>query len=464
MTLTLNKTLVVSLAAALLACAGPAGPEGQQGQPGPAGAAGAPGATGPGFQAGPSLSAVVPHFALTGAAHEIQISGFATEWKSATPPTVTFGEGVTVSGVTVASPTALLVEIDVAATAAAGTRTVTVTDAGKSATYQSAFELVPPLSVEGTAQVSQLALTVVTVTNNDPGFTLSTTGSDYKVTAGAGLVADLWKVERDAFQVVVLANLDATLGTQDVVVEATSTEGTTRTVTFGVNVGAAQIEDANTTQTAGSLTAPNTSKAYRFTMPMAGSYTVKSTWNDMTVMKDPNFVVTTSSGSFGDIIARNSNPKFGGAAGTVFYVVVYTSETTGGFMLDFTYDPTIPAVEVVDTEPNSTAATAQSVALPFETTAGNLEFTVDEHDFYKFTLAAGDVGKTVVITHLGGGADLQAEVLAADGTTSLGVSGNLYFGNAFTSPALTTAGDYYIRMGVFGTTYDGTYTISAEIK
>jgi hypothetical protein len=92
----------------------------------------------------PTANGVNPSQSFTGREIRVEVSGDATSWKDGA--TVSFGDGITVKSVSVASPTDLFADITVADTAALGMRDVVVTSGG-TFTLKQAFLLVSPITV-----------------------------------------------------------------------------------------------------------------------------------------------------------------------------------------------------------------------------------------------------------------------------------------------------------------------------
>jgi hypothetical protein len=122
---------------------------GSQGPPGEQGPSGEQGPPGQGVDGGtgvaPSVSGITPANAFLARSGEVTISGYGTKWTSAT--TVDFGADITVDKITVASPTALVVNFTVDSTAALGPRDVKVKDGANTESYKGAFSLLSPIAL-----------------------------------------------------------------------------------------------------------------------------------------------------------------------------------------------------------------------------------------------------------------------------------------------------------------------------
>ncbi len=109
-----------------------------------------------------------PSSAFAGLSLRVEVTGDATDWTSTT--TVDFGSGVTVNGVTVASPDDLFADITIDGSAPAGLNDVTITDTGGSdgtLTLTQAFEIDSPVALTVTGDQTQGGLPFITINNND---------------------------------------------------------------------------------------------------------------------------------------------------------------------------------------------------------------------------------------------------------------------------------------------------------
>ena len=112
----------------------------------------------------PSASGVFPTAGFLGRSVRVEISGDATAWGASSK--VSFGEGITVDSVTVASPTALFADITIADTAPVGLRDVVVTG-GDNVTLKQAFEIESPITITLRGSLAQGSIATVDVVNHD---------------------------------------------------------------------------------------------------------------------------------------------------------------------------------------------------------------------------------------------------------------------------------------------------------
>jgi hypothetical protein len=173
----LGQVLLTCVVAFLSCDPGPTGPQGPTGMMGGAGPAGP---IGPPAIVTPSINGVLPLNVVPGQSVDVLISGFAT--KFTVQSVVSFGSGIKVNSVKVASGTGLVANITVAADATPGARDVTVREMGVTLTYKT-FEIKPYASIAVIGTPKQGALVKLEIKANDPMFQFS---DSTKVTSPGG--------------------------------------------------------------------------------------------------------------------------------------------------------------------------------------------------------------------------------------------------------------------------------------
>lgn len=412
------------------------------GEPGPPGEQGPPGE---GVAGTPSVSAVIPGRVFLGRDNFITISGFGTDWTDST--SVEFGAGISVTGLNVASPTALVVEVATAQSAELGTRDVTVTDGEDNLSYLSAFTVSAPLDVTSTlgtvAQGSVIQIhaeqrdvsTPFDPTEDANGFT--------NLTVFNGNVPGI-VVSASPFSVDALLLIDVMTPAGAATVSAQS-GAITSAHPDAVNVvaRAPEVLAANTI-TAGNVAQPLDTNLYEISIPANDVGFVDVTSANPAAA--PSFIVLDSSGSFANIVSIGANWfRKAGAAAETYYIVYWDQSGAAGYNYDIDY-----STETSDeTEPNDTCATAQVVAaLPANLANLTLSSGSDE-DWFEITIAASDVGFPIEINTTAGEptTDTYIEVFEADCTTPFGgPSSDVNYHEDHTTPVLTAAGTYYIKV------------------
>lgn len=455
------KKLVVAAVVSLgLACVGPAGEPGAAGAQGPVGPAGAVGPTGPGFEAGPSISAIEPSWIVVGGQQTVQISGFATTWEGSTP-TVNFGAGITVDNVVVASNTALLVDLTVAADATTGTRNVTVSEGGETASYQNAFAVRPVMGIELLGAAQQLGVFKVQLTSNDPEFVMPQSMGDVSVNAPTGVnyVEQLSFSTASTLTLFLAVDMDATLGAGELVVNLFPGDPRARTVAAPVDVTAVSTVDGMIgTAATSTLSTAHGSTAFKMTAQASEEIAVSVSGADASA----RFAVVDSSGTFSGVVADFNNPIFNATMGSDYYVVVWAGDVASGVVtLNMVPTPTVNEIE-----PNDDPSTATLLpSLPVKVLGAELTGTTDV-DYYKVTVDASSVGRSIQFAGNTNTsyADYTVELIAPNGA-SLGVSDNLYYESTskWLSPALSAPGEYLVKV-TCPTTYDGSYEFAAILQ
>ena len=142
----LASAIVPTLTTVILGCSGVGsqGSQGEQGSQGPAGAQGSQGSRGSQGASGPqSLSGVVPHTGLLARDIDVLILGSGTSFDQTS--TVTFGSGVTVSNLSLVSPSALSAHLQIAPGAPVGPSAVSVTTGTTVLVAQDGFSVAAPI-------------------------------------------------------------------------------------------------------------------------------------------------------------------------------------------------------------------------------------------------------------------------------------------------------------------------------
>jgi hypothetical protein len=171
----LRGVLMTALVFGAIACGDDGtGTEGPPGGGGPEGPEGPPGPSGNPDE--PSIGGVSPAWSWLSRSATVTISGYNTDWDADT--SVDFGAGVTVDGVTVASPTSIVAEITIEEGASIGAHDIVVEGGGASLTLEGAFDVRPSLTAEVVVgEGTQGSFNVITLTLEDTAHDLS--GGNY---------------------------------------------------------------------------------------------------------------------------------------------------------------------------------------------------------------------------------------------------------------------------------------------
>ena len=282
---------------------------------------------------------------------------------------VDFGAGVTVSNVTVASPTDLFADITIDGAATPGQNDVTITDASGGAdgalTLTKAFEIDSPLALTFQGDVNQGGLPFFTIQNLDLAHPFdATTGTDQfgntifvNETVNSPADTDLIVSNVTEFSITGRAFIDATAVGGDVTLNSASGSNTT-TIDFGNIAVAARTPTplATGSDVTGSVTEPGDTVLYSITTPKASLLNISLASTDMAAQPAFGFLpdgTWANAGSF---------PALQTTAGT-FDVVVGDLATEGKY--DFTVNISETDLTAVtegdDTKNNTLAATTTVV-------------------------------------------------------------------------------------------------------
>jgi hypothetical protein len=363
-----------------------------------------------------TVSGVFPAEGFTGRSLRVEISGDATEWSGT--PGVNFGDGVTVSNVTVASPTSLFADISIAADAAPGLHDVTVTNDG-TFTLKQAFDLQSPLELSFQGDVAQGGIPYFTINNHDfdTPFDLTTDANDayanLLVNAPSGVTFSIQSAT--SYQLTGYAFIDA-----DAMPGAFSVVSGPTMKTTAFNLGAnldvmARSPEALSGSMTGTLANIGDSKLYSVSIPASPSLVRISTGSSN--QNAAPVAALLPNGHWDE--ALNAGLAIVDTAGTV-PVTGFDNGTAAGynFSISSKAEALATAAEASDTTNanGSTAGATVASAIPFMQTGGTLSSESD-NDMIKFTLT------TAATIHVSAHSsddftDTVIDIKNANGTTS----------------------------------------------
>ena len=451
-----TRFTLLPFAIALFALPLTLGCSGEDGSAGPAGPEGPAGATGPAGENAvgePSISSVTPSKAFLGRKAEVVISGNGTTWDDST--TVDFGAGVTVASKVVASPTAIIAQLEI------GNDVVGAHDVKIGAlTYKQGFKTIPAIDLTTQGKLAQGSIAVMSAKQLDftTPFDTSYTGDGFftpivytgvKINEIAGVTTDISAV--GSYSCDFLAYIDVTAAASENDIDVLS--GPAGSQTHNIFPKALKIEErAPVELVAGTPATGNIEKAwdstlYKFT-PTAGIKLLEIAASTSSADGTPAFMMLPKSGSFADAIAFSQSVSFANDAADPFYLVVL--DGNGAYGYDYKLAANLIDVpnNAVESTDNETSAKAQALsALPFLVYKGTLSGATDE-DWFKYTATAADVGKTLQIKTMGidSQTDTTLEAFESDGTTSLGAGDDSGYHEEITTDKIPAAGDIFIKV------------------
>jgi hypothetical protein len=366
----------------------------------------------------PTASGIFPADGFTGRTLRVEISGDATNWKDGA--TVSFGQGVTVNSVAVASPTDLFADISIDPAAPPGLVDVTVTSGG-TYTLAQAFELKSPVAISFVGDLDQGGFPAFTIKNFDfstpfDGTTDPSTGKFANLTI-TGPNGTGWIIGQvDAYSITGFASLDtdATAGTVSVMSGPAASAITSVTGNMAV-MPRTPTPLASGTAGTGTLMNENDTQLYGLTAAGSPSLVhIKLTTTDMKANPFPS--ILPASGHWADQIG--SSWAVAPSGGQV-YIVVFDGGTESGYTFQITaFGETLTTGgEGNDTTNNVTTTAPAITTIPFMENPASISSATDK-DYIKITVPAG--GKRIHVTTTSGdpNTDTQIDVLGSNGTTS----------------------------------------------
>ena len=410
-----------------------------------------------------TVSGVFPAEGFTGRSLRVEISGDATEWSGT--PGVNFGEGVTVSNVTVASPTSIFADITIAADAAPGLHDVTVTNDGTYVLKQ-AFMLESPIELSFQGDVAQGGFPFFTLTNHDfdTPFDLTQDSNDayanLLINAPTGVTFNIQSATSYQVTGLVTIDTDAMPGAFSIV-SGPAMKTTAFNLGANLDVQARTPEPLNGSVT-GTLTNIGDSKLYSIMAPASPSL-VRINASSSNQNANPAATLLPG-GRWSD--ALNGSLAVVDDAGMI-PVSVYDNGTAAGynFSLSSKAEALTAATEPATDTTTNAASAVTAGALPYMYT-GSVGTATDK-DFIKVVLAAP--GKiTIITTSAGDETDTQVDLQLQNGTSVLNPQGpvdaaqcvpffGLGCGEQVQSPMLA-AGTYYVEISQGGTDYDADFS------
>jgi hypothetical protein len=488
---------VLGLVGVLGACgsgsAGPAGENGEAGAPGASGAPGAPGEAGPpgsSATANPSLNGITPDHAFLARTQDVTISGFGTNWSATT--TVDFGMGITVNKITVASPTALEVNVTTDKAAAMGPRDVNVKDGTNTETYKGAFNVLSPIKLGIQGNLAQGGNVIVGLQTLDPTTPFdSTTGTNpntgattypnMALTVPAGVTANMISVTDLTAQVELQIDVPAAAGMFDFDLVVGPAATAALDVDFPSPKALNIMAVTPTALTAGTAVTGMTAAAYdtnvySFTPSSAAQTILDFGISTTSTTATPALLLMGSDGKWSDIVAsaQASTTTTPGAFSyistqtTPLYAVIWdNSGGTGPYTVAGVVSTAVGGTAAA-TANDATAATAIAGSpLPFYLTGGDVSHSGGAGDWVKVTMPTGTT--SLRIQTMGDANTDVAVAVTTDGSTAAGTTtGNSDTGSFVdvTFTGLTAGAAYYVTFtpgsaNPFSTTTDYTALIRA---
>ncbi len=374
----------------------------------------------------PSVSAVIPSTVYTHRRLDVAISGYATSWTDTV--VIDFGEGIDVIDYTVASPTAILVDIDVHRDAALGLRDVVVTQGADTTRYAGAFEVKAPLEVSVEGTFAQGSILVGEAIQSDPSTPFDATqtcdyfGCDYTNMAGiydlAGLYTQFDLVGPRYSEFLVFVDVLSETGPTGMSIQsgpsfASDTSDVETLMTIDARTPKMLAEGSN----GGTVTEAWGTEVWALDPGDAAFVNLNISTDD--VEAEPWFALLDNTGSFVDgFIAYTDQYELEPVEGEgPYYLVVWDGYGDNDYAYTIDVDFRSPPAPVPD---DTCATVASTTSMPIVEQAGNLDW-FDDQDWFRVDVASGDLGKVLhVVTSPGADfADTLVDVYRGSSCTGL---------------------------------------------
>jgi hypothetical protein len=408
-----------------------------------------------------SVSGVFPSSAFLGRTVRVQVSGDNTNWGSGT--SVDFGAGITVSAVSVASPTALFADIVVADTATLGRRDIVVRGGGDTLTLTQAFELTSPINITWRGTLAQGSIASFTINNFDffspfddtctaPSFFGCLEFGNVEVDSPPGTIAVLDGVTPYTLTGQLYIDMDAAAGPLSVL---SGPAGTAQLVSpSGASV---EITARTATALTGDMATATVATPYA-----SHVYDVTTMANDVnrfsasSSVAAPAIYLLPESGRFTELISGGARPVAITQAAGRIYAVAVDSSGEQGFSYTIRNQP-LALTPLAEAGNNDTAGNAQQAASAAILFTGASISTVDDQDWIRFDVPSGSNTRRVRVVTAPGDrfADIAVDIYAPNDTTRIGGADNSYHENV-TSNAIGTANQVYVKFWSDPSYYDPT--------
>ncbi|HEX7702011.1 MAG TPA: hypothetical protein VF403_14845 [Kofleriaceae bacterium] len=367
----------------------------------------------------PSVSGVFPAEGFSGRTVRVEVSGDATTWS--TGATVSFGAGITVSNVAVASPTDLFADVAIDNAAAPGLSDVTVSSGG-TFTLTQAFEVKSPIDVTFEGDAAQGGLPYLTIVNHDFDnafdLTADATGALANLTI-TGPSGTTFKTDSSSTAYSLhgfcFIDGDAMPGTLTIKSGPTATSVTSTIGTVDIKTRAPTALTSGT-PTSGSLA--NVGDSLYYSMPAVAGLvhlTASATGSGAQLA----VAILPASGHWADQIG--SSFAILPSAGTV-NIVLFDNGTASGYTTSLTaVSETLTSAAEPAAPADNTIATALTATLPYEMTGATLSSatTIDPGDYVKVVIDAANATKKL---HIIAGGTNPATDTAVDFVSSANTS------------------------------------------
>ncbi|HEX5063460.1 MAG TPA: hypothetical protein VFV99_28985 [Kofleriaceae bacterium] len=362
-----------------------------------------------------SLNGVFPSSGFIGRKVRVEVSADNVAFEDG-KVSLDFGSGVTVSAVTVSSPTALFADITIADTAPLGTHDVVVHNGNDTLTMKEAFKLESPVKVDFKGTLAQGSVVTFTATNLDLAnlydatcgasiFGICLLYTNMQVNTPAGVTAVVDTVEPFRVSGTLFVDVDAMAGDISFVSGPADVADQQVTSAMGTPTdfpARAPVALAAGTATTTTVMAAFDSHLYSFdaAATSVSRYSVSPSDPNAT----PGVYILPASGHFADAVAASSKPNVIVETAGKYFTVYTDASGSSGYSYAIRVNPqTLVAAAEADTAgANDTFAAAQNLATNSTILLTNASISDDlDEDWIKFTVPANSTTKKVHVVTAG---------------------------------------------------------------
>jgi len=352
-----------------------------------------------------SISGVIPGDVFLGRDADVLIIGSNTEWAAGV--SVSFGDGITVGDINVASPTSLLVAITADDAAALGTRNVTVGDL----TFTGAFEVVSPLKVYSTqGVVAQGSISVITIQNIDFANQFDTTSFAVEADAGPGTQLVPGTIDAYTVSFTFLVDVSAASDTRDLeILSGPQGQQVSFILPGAIQVGARTAIPLEL-GAPGSGTVNRPFESFLYKVNAKGPNLIGGDSRSTSADAAPGVAVLPATGSFADILDFNSAAT--AAVEDDFYLIYWDNTGASDYSFQVQADVLVALASLVtESEPNNNRA--QSAMPDGAPAAVNLSALagLEDEDWTQVTLTAEQIGDGVNLRGMTFGPDPMTDTV-----------------------------------------------------
>jgi hypothetical protein len=405
-----------------------------------------------------SVSGASPNQAFAGRTLDITLSGSGTNWDGT--EMVSFGDGVTVNKVSLASAAALIANVTVANDAMIGPRDITVTKGTDAEAYKMSFQIVSPADVTVVGTPAQGSIVGLTIANHDfdnlfddtsmgDGLFTPITYPNIAITAPSGVTAQVSSVTPFRIEATLLIDADASTGSFDLVVKS-GPDGSASQFTFKkpalFNITARTPMAITGTTATFAVGMPGDSQLYTYTPAGADHILSFDVMGD-----DPNaspiVVLLDKSGQFMNLLGNGPSVQYTTTSADALTIIIWDAGATG--MYNAALDITDTALTVQNGEGNDNTNKdpngATALMTPPVIVKGASLSSGTDVDCYSLTVTAG---KSIHARTVPGDQNTDTTIQFYDTTkTAMGMLVDQGYQEDTTSDPVPTTGTYYICIG-----------------